>query len=81
MFYVYLLKSETTNKAYVGFTTDLKQRYESHNAGHNKSTKSGVPWILIYYEAYKDESSARIREKKLKQYGNSLALLKKRLSL
>ena len=81
MHYVYLLKSETTGKAYVGFTKDLKQRFIEHNNSKNKSTKHGIPWDLVYYEAYKDESKARIREKKLKQYGNSLALLKIRIGL
>ena len=81
MFYVYLIKSNVTNKYYIGFTTDLKHRLESHNKGLNKATKSGIPWTLVYYESYKDEHIARDRERKLKQYGNALALLKRRLSL
>lgn len=30
MFYTYVLQSEKDNKLYVGFTKDLKQRFEQH---------------------------------------------------
>ncbi len=36
---------------------------------------------LIYCECYNDEKLAKIRERKLKQYGSAYHGLKKRLSL
>ncbi len=36
---------------------------------------------LIYYEAYGEENSAKLREKKLKQFGSSYHGLIKRLKL
>ncbi len=36
---------------------------------------------LFYYEAFIDEKSARVREKKLKQHGSSYQGLLKRLGL
>ena len=79
MFYVYLLCSINSDDIYIGFTTNLERRLSEHNAGKNVSTKKHQ-WRMAYYEAYASESDARDRETKLKQYGKSLAMLKKRLS-
>ena len=81
MYYVYLLKSlKYQNKIYIGVTSDLKKRMHEHNAGLTYTTQRILPVELIYYEAYKSKTDAQKREHMLKQYGNSLARLKKRLS-
>lgn len=79
MFYVYLLKSKQSDKYYVGSTKDLKQRVHDHNHGLVKSTKTYIPWDLLYYEAYQSESAARVREQILKSHGRTLASLKVRI--
>ena len=79
MYYVYVIRSLKTRKLYFGFSSDLSKRLHSHNSGLNNSTKHGVPWELIYVEGYKSERDARLRELKLKDYGNSRTRLKKRL--
>ncbi len=66
MFYVYILKSETKHRLYIGKTTNLKQRVTEHNAGQNASTKPYRPWGLIFYEAYIKQTDASRREKYLK---------------
>ena len=78
MEYVYLLKSQKTGEAYVGQTHNLQQRFYQHNHGHNQSTKFGVPWELIAYEAYRSKALAMERERKLKRYGKALSDWKKR---
>lgn len=77
MQYVYLLKNEK-DKFYYGCTNDLKRRVLEHNEGKVVSTR-GHHWKVIYYEAYRSEQDAFLREKQLKQYGQSLSHLKKRL--
>jgi len=77
---VYLLKSVKTGRVYIGQTHDIKTRFKDHNAGRNKATKSEMPWKLVYVEFYKSKRDALIREKRLKRYGKSLAMLKKRIS-
>ncbi len=79
MHYVYLLKSLKTGSLYIGVTSDLKRRLQEHNRCSDCFTKSGQPWQLVYYEAYKDKADAYKRERRLKNYGSSLAHLKKRL--
>ncbi|MFA7253389.1 MAG: GIY-YIG nuclease family protein [Patescibacteria group bacterium] len=66
MYYVYILKSLSNNFTYVGYTTDLKKRFDYHQNGYVKSTKAYKPFELIFYEAYKAMADAKRREKYLK---------------
>jgi len=79
MHYVYLLKSEKTGEAYIGYTTDLKSRLTMHNSGRNISTKKDRPWKMFYFEAYVNKKYALNREKNLKHYGKALGMLKRRI--
>lgn len=64
--YVYLLRSLTTKKSYLGWTTDIHRRLEEHNSGVSKYTKSRGPWELIGYETHVNAQLAKERERKLK---------------
>jgi putative endonuclease len=61
--YVYILLSLFDKKLYVGYTKDLKKRIMEHNRGQNFSTKSRRPLEPIFFEAFRNESDARAREK------------------
>lgn len=71
MNYVYVLKSKKDEELYIGSTNDLKRRLREHNLGKNFSTKSRIPFELVYYESYKNLQDARDREKSLKLRGNT----------
>lgn len=58
MFYFYILRSLKNGHLYLGFTSDLKTRLESHNNGENKATKPNIPYELIFYSAFKNEKDA-----------------------
>ena len=79
MAYVYILKSRKDGNLYTGSTNDLNRRLEEHNAGLVFSTKSRIPFELIYFEAYRSEKDARFREKNLKIRSRAFAQLKKRI--
>ncbi|GAB4218688.1 MAG: GIY-YIG nuclease family protein [Candidatus Microgenomates bacterium] len=66
MFFTYVLKSEKDKKYYIGCTNNLKRRFEEHNSGLVKSTKSRRPLKLVYYEACLSEKKAFKREKYFK---------------
>ena len=68
MYYVYVLKSKKDKKNYVGYTKNLKLRFEHHNRGLIKSTKNRRPLKVIYYEACLNQQDATHREKYLKTY-------------
>ncbi len=81
MFYAHVLKSNFVEEIYVGSTNDLRRRIKEHNNGVEISTKRYIPWALCYYEAYSTEKLARLREKRLKNNGNAIRELKKRIGL
>jgi putative endonuclease len=68
MYYVYVLRSKKDNKNYVGYTENLKLRFELHKKGIVDSTKNRRPLKLIYYEACLNQQDATHREKYLKTY-------------
>jgi len=66
--YVYVLKSKSDKKFYVGYTNNLAKRFEQHTKGLVSSTKNRRPLILVYYEACINQQDATHREKYLKTY-------------
>ncbi|MFA4905284.1 MAG: GIY-YIG nuclease family protein [Candidatus Margulisiibacteriota bacterium] len=79
MYYVYILKSLKDSNLYIGSTNNLDRRIKEHNEGKCFSTKSRIPFEIIYYEAYKSEGDARKREHNLKLRSRAHAQLKKRI--
>jgi len=79
MYYTYVLKSSSNPPFYIGHTADLKKRLIEHNHGKTTSTRRGIPWKLIYYEAFLNLAAARDREFKLKQRGRAWQELKRRI--
>jgi putative endonuclease len=67
MFYTYILESIKTKNLYVGYTVDLRRRFEEHNQGLNVSTRPYAPWKIIYYEACLNENDAKRRERYFKK--------------
>lgn len=65
-YYVYVLCNSSKNFIYIGFSEVLKNRVISHNNGENKSTKAYLSLELIHYEAYRNKTDAKRREKYLK---------------
>jgi len=66
MYYVYILFSKKLNKKYIGSTTDLLTRLKEHNSGKSNFSSKGIPWELIYYEAFLNKTDALREEKFLK---------------
>lgn len=80
MHYVYLIQSEKNGKFYIGSTVNIELRLTAHNGSRVTSTKLGIPWKLVYFEGYSNQSAALMREKRLKHHGKGLAELKLRLN-
>jgi putative endonuclease len=59
---VYILFSEKDRLLYIGYSSNLEKRIETHNAGGNKSTAYRRPLRLIFCEFYLFEEDARKRE-------------------
>ena len=66
-FIVYVLYSEKYKKIYIGYTSNLIERYKSHNyLGTKGYTIKYRPWKVIYSEFFSSELEALKREKSLK---------------
>jgi len=77
-YYTYVLKSERDDHLYVGFTSNLRKRFDEHNRGKVRSTKSRRPLSLVYYEEHENKTSGRKREIFLKS-GQGRLFLKNKL--
>jgi putative endonuclease len=66
---VYILYSSSLEKYYIGQTNNFESRIHRHNSGHEKFTKSGLPWILIWKNEVSTRSLAMKLEKQIKKRG------------
>ena len=60
--YVYILFSLKDKKLYIGLTTNLKKRLQTHARGDVKSTHKRRPLRLIHYEYFISKQDAKARE-------------------
>ena len=67
MYFVYAIYSIGYDKIYIGFTSDLVARLNTHNSPENKGwTSKFKPWELLYTEELPTKQQALVREKQLK---------------
>jgi len=76
MYTAYILQSIKTQKYYIGYTSDLGKRLKYHNSGKNKSTKSDIPWRIVYIESFSTKPEAWKREHQIKSYKGGEAFKK-----
>ena len=67
-YYVYILQSLKDGKYYIGSTVNVEARLNFHNAGLQRSTKSRIPFVLVYAEECFDKHCALLRENQIKNY-------------
>ena len=67
-FHLYILRSQTTGRYYVGQSQDLAARISYHNANYSKSLRNRGPWQLVYKEEYSTRSEALRREREIKSW-------------
>jgi putative endonuclease len=78
-FFTYVLLC-SDSKLYSGRTENLRTRLQQHNDAKVQATAYRFPVELIYYEACRELSSAKLRERQLKT-GFGRAYLKRPLRL
>ena len=67
MYFVYIIYSKKRDSFYIEYTANINTRIIKHNAGATISTKSGIPWELVYSEQYVTKTEAIKREKAIKK--------------
>ena len=73
-YFVYILKSDKDGIYYKGQTNNISKRFENHNRGYVKSTKSHRPWTLVFYTKVETRSEAMKLERKLKNLKSKIKL-------
>ncbi len=69
MYTTYVLYSKKFDKIYIGMTSNLEQRFLSHNELSKKGwTIKFRPWEIIYKEEFTEKNEAMQREKELKSF-------------
>ncbi|MBZ0203458.1 MAG: GIY-YIG nuclease family protein [Ignavibacteria bacterium] len=69
MYTVYVLYSKNFDKIYIGMTSNLEQRFLSHNELSKKGwTIRFRPWEIVYKEEFAEKNEAMQREKELKSF-------------
>jgi len=67
MYSVYVLYSPLHQKIYIGITTNLSDRFLSHNQYATKGfTKKYRPWVIVIVERFENKFLALKRERVLK---------------
>ena len=67
LYTVYILFSNSHRKIYIGYTSNLINRFHSHNELSRKDwTHNFRPWVVIYCEYFNNREEAKKREKQLK---------------
>lgn len=79
MYFVYLLKSiNSPEQTYIGCTTNIENRFKTHNFGGSPHTGKYKPWMLHAYFAFEGKQKAYNFEKYLKTHAGK-AFASKRL--
>jgi putative endonuclease len=65
-YFVYVLFSLKDKGLYIGFTTNLKNRFSRHTRGEVLSTANRRPLKMVYFEGYTNIKDAKAREVFLK---------------
>ncbi|MBI2848511.1 MAG: GIY-YIG nuclease family protein [Chloroflexi bacterium] len=75
MYTVYVHRSMSTGKSYIGQTEDLQRRFLEHQAGAARYSGGRGPWEIALTEGFSTRVEAMQREKFLKS-GQGRALIK-----
>lgn len=65
-YWVYVLRSESTGRYYIGHTNDLEDRVRRHNEGRPDAARNRGSWLLVYQEEFPTRKAAAARERAIK---------------
>jgi putative endonuclease len=71
-YFIYIIKSESTDRYYCGSTDDVARRVREHNdQGSKGGKKFEGPWELIWSQAAETRGEAMALERKIEKRGIS----------
>ena len=67
MVFVYVLRSQTSGRFYIGCSENPQRRLAEHNDGETLSTRGRGPWGIVYQKSFATVAEARQFEAALKR--------------
>jgi putative endonuclease len=74
LFQVYLLFSESKNRYYIGYSSNLKARLIRHNQKSKGFTGNTNDWKVVYTEQYNTKEEAQKRELQIKSWKSRIKI-------
>ncbi|MBL7721733.1 MAG: GIY-YIG nuclease family protein [Chitinophagaceae bacterium] len=74
MHFVYVLYSASTDKYYIGCSSDPESRLKKHLAHHGGYTGRIKDWSICYQECFENKIAALAREKQLKGWKSKIRI-------
>ncbi|OGU77207.1 MAG: excinuclease ABC subunit C [Ignavibacteria bacterium RBG_16_34_14] len=71
--YLYILKSETADKYYIGISKHSLKRLEYHNTVEKGFTSRYRPWKIVFSKEYASKEEAMMIQRKIKGWKNKSA--------
>jgi putative endonuclease len=67
-YFLYILRSQTGERYYVGSSSDPTRRLEFHNSTERGFTARYRPWRIVYTAAFETREEARRAERRVKAW-------------
>ena len=67
-YFLYILKSKTADKFYIGISQNPEIRLKYHNTFEKGFTSRYCPWEIVFTKKFSDKSLAAKAEKKVKSW-------------
>ena len=75
-YFVYILRSKSADKYYVGSSSDPARRLKFHNSIEKGFTSRYRPWELVYTKEYYSKREAQAVERKIKSWKSKKRIIK-----
>lgn len=71
-YYLYVLKSQKTDKFYIGISNNPQRRLEFHNSIEKGFTARYRPWEIAFIKEFLDKPEALKAEKRVKSWKSKI---------
>jgi len=75
-YFVYILKSQSADKYYIGSSSDPERRLKYHNNYERGFTSRYRPWKIVYIKEYSSKTEALSAERKIKSWKSKKKVIK-----
>lgn len=71
---LYILRSESISRYYIGITSDVNERLKRHLSDHTGYTAKSKDWKVVHLEEFSTKTEVLAREKQLKKWKSAVRI-------